>query len=83
MAKKAKEKARPGDSVGQAAGKGIPVIGLAGKVPLETDESLQQYFDLLLPINNEPVELSKALLHTRNNLIRTAKVIGDLLALPH
>jgi glycerate 2-kinase len=68
MAKSAKEK-------------GIPVIGLAGKIPLKTDGSLEQYFDLLLSINNEPMELSEALLHTRNNLIRTARAIGDLLAL--
>jgi glycerate 2-kinase len=68
VAKKAKEK-------------GIPVIGLAGKVPLETDASLQQYFDQLLSINSEPMELSDALTHTRSNLIRTARVLGDLLAL--
>jgi glycerate kinase len=77
VAKRAKEKARPDNQ----AGRGIPVIGLAGKVPLETDTSLQQYFDLLLSINSEPMEFSEVLSNTRNNLIRTARAIGDLLAL--
>lgn len=61
--------------------KGIRVIGLAGKVLLKTDALLQQYFDMLLSINTEPTDLSEALLHTRNNLIRTARAIGDRLAL--
>jgi glycerate kinase len=60
---------------------GISVIGLAGKVPLETSSELQEYFDILLSINNEATKLSEALLHTRSNLFRTAKAIGDLLAL--
>lgn len=61
--------------------KNIPVIGLAGKVPLITDTQLQKYFDVLLSINNEPVEITKAMLHTKENLARSAKSIGDLLAI--
>jgi glycerate kinase len=68
VAKKAKEKR-------------IPVIGLAGKVPLETDPLLQKYFDVLLSINHEAMELPEALMQTSDNLKRTAKNIGDLLAL--
>ena len=68
VAKKAKEK-------------GIPVIGLAGKVPLETPQLLQQYFDVLLSINAEPMELIKAMSETKQNLKRTAKAIGELLAM--
>jgi glycerate kinase len=68
VAKKAKEKR-------------LPVIGLAGKVPLETNGSLQHYFDVLLSINNEPAKLSDALLNTKANLVRTARSIGDLLSL--
>jgi glycerate kinase len=60
---------------------GISVIGIAGKVPLETSSELQEYFDILLSINNEATKLSEALLNTRSNLFRTAKAIGDLLAL--
>jgi glycerate 2-kinase len=68
VAKKAKEK-------------GIPVIGLAGKVPLETMASLNTYFDVLLSINHQPMEISSALLHTKDNLVRTARDTGNLLSL--
>ena len=60
--------------------KGIPVIGLAGKIPVERIGPLEQYFDVLLSINNEETELSYALLQTKQNLKRTSKNIGDLLA---
>jgi glycerate 2-kinase len=66
VAKKAKEK-------------GIPVIGVAGKVPLETVGALNDYFDVMLCINNEPMEVSLAMLQTRGNLVRTARAVGDLL----
>jgi glycerate kinase len=61
--------------------KNIPVIGLAGKIPLDKSESLQQYFDVLLSINNEPVDLAKAMMNTKHNLQRTAREIGNLLAM--
>jgi len=64
----------------KAKQKNIPVIGLAGKIPLQTEASLKKYFDVLLPINNELSE-TKALKQTKNNLIRTAMEIGDLLSL--
>ena len=60
--------------------KGIPVIGLAGKVPVEIPFSLQSYFDVLLSINHEPVEIAEALATTYQNLERTATIIGNLLA---
>src|SRR4030095_3204504 len=60
--------------------KGIPVIGLAGKIPIERIGPLEKYFDVLLSINNEETELSQALAQTRQNLKRTSKNIGDLLA---
>lgn len=63
----------------KAKSKNIPVIGLAGKVPSEQDEELQQYFDVLMSINNEPADITTAMSNTQGNLIRTAKVIGDLL----
>jgi glycerate 2-kinase len=68
VAKKAKEK-------------GIRVIGVAGKVPLETLGALNEYFDVLLSINHEPMDLSLALLQTRSNLVRTGREIGKLLGL--
>ena len=65
----------------RAIEKNIPVIGIAGKVPLTTDIQLQKYFDVLLAINNEPLEISEAMKNTKDNLIRTGKAIGDLLAI--
>jgi glycerate kinase len=65
----------------KAKQKGIPVIGLAGKVPLTVSNGLKQYFDVLMPIGNEPADLKHALQHTKENLIRTAKEIGQLLCL--
>jgi glycerate 2-kinase len=59
----------------------VPVIGLAGKIPLEPSADLQKYFDVLLSINHEAMELSEALKHTRDNLTRTARIVGDMLAL--
>ena len=64
----------------RAKQKGIPVIGLAGKIPFERIGPLETYFDVLLSINNEETELSQALSQTRQNLKRTSKNIGDLLA---
>jgi glycerate kinase len=63
----------------RAKQKGVPVIGLAGKIPAERIGPLEQYFDVLLSINIEDTELSYALLHTKQNLERTSKNIGDLL----
>ena len=64
----------------RAKQKGLPVIGLAGKIPVERVVALEQYFDVLLSINIEETELSYALLQTKQNLKRTSKNIGDLLA---
>lgn len=75
VARMAKEK------TGLPLEKGIPVIGLAGKVPPETPPELNQYFDVLLSINHEPVDLPMALANTRHNLYRTAKALGNLLSL--
>jgi len=64
----------------RAKQKGVPVIGLAGKIPVERIVSLEQYFDVLLSINIDETELSYALAQTKQNLKRTSKNIGDLLA---
>ncbi len=60
---------------------GLPVIGLAGKVPLAPAEAVQHYFDVLLAIGNGPVNMTTALEDTRQNLIRTAQQLGNLLAI--
>jgi len=59
--------------------KGIPVIGLAGRLPPDT-ERLDEYFDALFPINRRPVHPAKALEYTSANLAATAKAVGNLLA---
>jgi len=64
----------------RAKQKKIPVLGLAGMISTEAREPLSQYFDVLLSINSEETELSYALSHTKQNLKRTSKRIGDLLA---
>jgi len=65
----------------RAKARGLPVIGLAGRVPLEKDLSLEKYFDVLLAIGNSPMGLAEALQSTEANLVRTAKEVGDLLAI--
>lgn len=65
----------------RAKQKGVPVIGLAGKVPLHPSKDLQACFDALLAIGHQPSDLAAALSDTAANLTRTARVIGDLLAL--
>jgi len=61
--------------------KGLPVIGLAGMVPLNPSKELGDNFDALLAIGNEPADLTTALKNTRENLVRTARYLGDLLAI--
>ncbi|HRH47838.1 MAG TPA: glycerate kinase [Panacibacter sp.] len=65
----------------RAKEKGIPVIGMAGKVPEKTDRRLHQYFDELLAINNENVSLDEALKNTYANLVRNAHELGNTLAI--
>jgi glycerate kinase len=59
---------------------GLPVIGLAGSVPREENAALSSCFDVLLPINHEPLPLGQALPETAANLTATARAIGNLLA---
>ena len=61
--------------------KKLPVIGIAGKVPLEKNAALQKYFDVLLPISHQSLDLPTALAATERNLVRTATELGNLLAL--
>lgn len=63
-----------------AKAKGISVIGLAGKIPLQPTEKFYKYFDVLLPISNENTDLETALNSTSENLRRTAEQIGNIIA---
>jgi len=60
---------------------GIPVIGLAGKVPLVDHPEMNKYFDLLLAIGNQPTDLETAMKYTASNLIRTSITVGRFLSL--
>jgi glycerate kinase len=64
----------------QAKQAGLKVIGVAGLIPSETDEGLNQYFDELICINKPGVDLATAMANTRDNLVKTGKKIGDMLA---
>ena len=59
----------------RAKEKGIPVIGMAGKV--EQVEELAKYFKELKCINNASADLEDMLNNTGNNLVVAARVLGD------
>jgi glycerate kinase len=61
--------------------KGIPVVALAGKVPLAENPALSEYFDVLLAIGHQPAALDDALQATKDNLVRMSRQLGNLLAL--
>jgi glycerate 2-kinase len=65
----------------KAKEKNIPVIAVAGSLPLQNNETLQQYFDVLVSINNDVADLNTAIKNTEQNLIRTGRMIGDLMAM--
>jgi glycerate kinase len=65
----------------RAKAKGIPVIGMAGKIPAASNEKLNEYFNVLMAIGNEPTDIDTALARTEENLIRAAKNIGDMLTI--
>ena len=60
---------------------GIPVVGIAGKVPLNANSKLNEYFQLLIPLGNEPSDLETAILNTRSNLVRTGTMLGNLFSI--
>jgi glycerate kinase len=57
----------------------IPVIGLAGQIPLEINNRLNEYFDVLLSIGHQPESVNEALGHTAMNLYNVSYQIGKLL----
>jgi glycerate kinase len=64
----------------RAKEKNIPVIGLAGRVALQSDAPLRQYFVQLLAIGLASVEPDKAMQNTASDLQRTAMELGNRLA---
>lgn len=67
----------------RAKSKGIPVIALAGNVPLKENVHLKKYFDAIIPIGHKPLDLTAALAVTSQNIIRTSTLIGNLLVIAH
>lgn len=65
----------------RAKNKELPVIGIAGKVPLEQHDSLEKYFDVLMAIENEPMDLPVSIDLSSQNLIRISHQLGNLLAI--
>lgn len=59
--------------------KKIPVIGFAGKIPLNEIPELSEYFHVLLPIGNKPADIHTAISDTYGNLVRTAFNAGAFL----
>ena len=60
---------------------GLPVVAVAGQVPQYEIKQLREYFDVILPINHEAVDLLNAIKYTYDNLLRTGQELGNLLAL--
>ena len=58
----------------------LPVIGVAGKVPLDDNKVLRKYFDVLLAIGNGPADMPTAIQQTHANLVRVGTEIGQMLA---
>ena len=71
----------PAGAAQKAKSMGIPVLALAGKIDVGNIDSLKYFFDVLLPIGNGAATLEDALSQTAVNLTRTAREVGDLLAL--
>jgi len=63
----------------EAKKKHLPVIGFAGLVPTKPDAELQKYFDVLLSINRDFIDMPTAIANTEKNLIETAQGLGDLI----
>lgn len=64
-----------------AKSRNIPVIGVAGKIPLHESVELREYFNVLLSIGNEPADLTTAMQNTTENLVRVGGEIGGFLAI--
>jgi len=65
----------------RAKKKKIPVIGLAGRVSPQAEARLRRYFVKLLAISHPSLELDEAMGNTARDLRRTARELGNRLAL--
>ena len=58
-----------------------PEYGAETGCPLDSGTLPAQYFDVLVSINSEVVDLETAMRNTKENLIRTAITVGNLIAI--
>lgn len=65
----------------RAKEKSIRVIGMAGQIPSKANKELEKYFDVLLSINNHMADINSSMRDTYDNLVRTAKLLGDSLSI--
>ncbi|MEO6836830.1 MAG: glycerate kinase [Ginsengibacter sp.] len=65
----------------RAKKKKVPVIVLAGQVPLKITKKMQNYFDGIFPINHAPSSIDEAIKNTSADLTRTSCELGNLLTL--
>jgi glycerate 2-kinase len=63
----------------RAKKKNIPVIGMAGKIPVEPNALIDEYFDLLLSVNHAGEDLSTAMQNTAINLRNAAIELGNFI----
>jgi glycerate 2-kinase len=59
----------------------VPVIAVAGQVPLNPSDMLRKHFDVLFSIQRGADSLEESIAVTKENLIRTSCDIGNLLAI--
>jgi glycerate kinase len=64
----------------RAMEKNIPVIGFAGKIPEAACPELDRYFNRLININRNETDMAAAMLAVKDNLVRSALELGNLLA---
>ena len=65
----------------RAKNKNIPVIALAGQIPLQMGNEMHDYFDIVLPIGHAPLSIQEAVQNTSADLMRSSCELGNLLAL--
>jgi glycerate 2-kinase len=71
----------PAGVASRARKKNIPVIGVAGKIPLTRPQGFSELFTALFSIGNQPMSVEESIRLTRPNLVRTGKEIGNLVSL--
>ena len=64
----------------KAKQRNIPVVILAGNIPLKPGEEMRKYFDGIFSIGHGVVPLNKAIKNTAADLKRTACELGNMLA---